>query len=134
MEGSLTTAAADSFHRPPCQQSREIPGDGRAEEAPQREEEDGEQEHLLAAEDVGEGRYERLEAGAGQEIRRPCPEGIDCVAAQVDGQVLGEAAVSLGSRRGCRFGVGERLTGRTGTRIVASRATISDTTVTVPAT
>ena len=67
-------AAADALDGAPHEEHGEVLRDGRAQDRADGEGENGQQEHLLAPEDVGQRGDKRLAHGAGQEVRGTGPE------------------------------------------------------------
>lgn len=72
-DDATTTDALDGT---PSEEDCEIAGDGCTQRSTQREEEDRDEEHLLAPKDVGQRRDERLTYSACQEVRCARPEGV----------------------------------------------------------
>lgn len=77
---------ANPLHRPPRKKDSKILRNRGAQNGAEGEEQDRKDEHLLPAKDVRQGGDEGLAHGAGQEVGCPCPEGVCCRPAEVDGE------------------------------------------------
>jgi hypothetical protein len=73
--------AADALNSTAGKHDRKGFGDGRTEKGAEGEGRDGENQQLLAAEDVGQGGDEGLAHGTRKEVGGACPERVRCRAA-----------------------------------------------------